>query len=308
MGIHNRDYFRDDDAPRVSMQPSRGFSQDGWAVKWIIGVCVAVFFLQNATGEVVRGQLDGGVTDLFALNLAGLRSFQIWRIFTYGICHAHIQHLLFNMIGVWVFGRMLETVYGSKETLAFFGLAVGLSGLVQIAVSTASSDPISVIGASGGVLGCVTLAAMNFPRVPMHLMFIPVPIELKWIAVGYVGLDLYQVAGGSGGNVANFAHLGGAVVGVLYFLSGIRLLSAKARRFGQRSQFSLASVLSNFKPKRKPDPRHAPEVKLYEPPAEQLKRDVDRLLDKINREGKDALTQDEHEILMKASKSYRNRV
>jgi membrane associated rhomboid family serine protease len=308
MGIHNRDYFRDDDAPRVSMQPSRGFSQDGWAVKWIIGVCVAVFFLQNATGEVVRGQLDGGVTDLFALNLAGLRSFQVWRIFTYGICHAHIQHLLFNMIGVWVFGRMLETVYGSKETLAFFGLAVGLSGLAQIAISTASSDPISVIGASGGVLGCVTLAAMNFPRVPMHLMFIPVPIELKWIAVGYVGLDLYQVAGGSGGNVAHVAHLGGAVVGVLYFLSGIRLLSAGARRFGQRSQFSLASMLSKFKPKRKPDPQNAPEVKLYEPPAEQLKRDVDRLLDKINREGKDALTQDEHEILMKASKSYRNRV
>ena len=308
MGIHNRDYFRDDDAPRVSMQPSRSFSHDGWAVKWIIGVCVAVFFLQNATGEVVRRQLDGGVTDLFALNLAGLRSFQVWRIFTYGICHAHIQHLLFNMIGVWVFGRMLETVYGSKETLAFFALAVGLSGLAQITVSAASSDPISVIGASGGVLGCVTLAAMNFPRVPMHLMFIPVPIELKWIAVGYVGLDLYQVAGGSGGNVANFAHLGGAVVGVLYFLSGIRLLPAGARQFGQRSQFSLASVLSNFKPKRKPDPRHAPEVKLYEPPAEQLKRDVDRLLDKINREGKDALTQDEHEILMKASKSYRNRV
>ena len=67
-------------------------------------------------------------------------------------------------------------------------------------------------------------------------------------------------------------------------------------------------MLSKFKPKRKPDPQNAPEVKLYEPPAEQLKRDVDRLLDKINREGKDALTQDEHEILMKASKSYRNRV
>jgi membrane associated rhomboid family serine protease len=309
MGIHNRDYFRDDDAPRGSMQPSQGFRQDGWAVKWIIGVCVATYFLQSATSEpAIHGQLRGGITELFSLDLNGLRSFQLWRIFTYGICHAHIQHLLFNMIGVWVFGRMLETVYGSKETVAFFGLAVGLSGLAQIAVSTASSVPISVIGASGGVLGFVTLAAMNFPRVPMHLMFIPVPIELKWIAVGYVGLDLYQVAGGSGGNVANFAHLGGAVVGVLYFLSGIRLLPAGSRQFGQQSQFSLTSVLSKFKPKRKPDPRRAPEVKLYEPPTEQLERDVDRLLDKINREGKDSLTQDEHEILMKASESYRNRV
>ncbi|MGZ0170740.1 MAG: rhomboid family intramembrane serine protease [Planctomycetales bacterium] len=310
MGIHNRDYFREDDAPRGPMQPSGGSRQDGWAVKWIIGVCVATYFLQSATGEAMRGQLTGGITELFALDLAGLRSLQLWRILSYGICHAHIQHLLFNMIGVWVFGRMVETVYGSKETLAFFGLAVGLSGLAQIAVSTASSIPTSVIGASGGVLGFVTLAAMNFPRVQMHLLFIPVPIELKWIAVGYVGLDLFQVAGGSGGNVANFAHLGGAVVGVLYFLSGIRLLPQN-RQSGyqtQQSRFSFADLLARLKPKRKPNPKNAPEVKLYEPPTEQLERDVDRLLDKINREGKDALTQDEHEILMKASESYRNRV
>jgi membrane associated rhomboid family serine protease len=308
MGIHNRDYFRDDEAPRGSTQPSRGFRQDGWAVKWIIGVCVATYFLQSATGEVNRGQLVGGVTDLFALDLAGLKSFKLWQIFTYGICHADVSHLLFNMIGVWVFGRMLESVYGSKETLAFFGLAVGFSGLAQIAVSASLGISAPVIGASGGVLGFVTLAAMNFPRAQMHLMFIPVPIELKWIAVGYVGLDLFQVVGGTGGNVANFAHLGGAAVGILYFLSGARLLPAGNSPFGQHSQFSLASVLSKFKPKRKPDPRRAPEVKLYEPPSEQLERDVDRLLDKINREGKDALTKDEHEILLKASESYRNRV
>lgn len=309
MGISNRDYYRDDD-PRGPMQPSRGFRQDGWAVKWIIGVCIATYFLQSFTGQGMRGQLVGGITNLFSLDLPGLKSLQLWRVLTYGICHANLQHLLFNMIGVWVFGRMLEAVYGSKETLAFFGLAVGLSGLAQIAVSTASVVPVSVIGASGGVLGFVTLAAMNFPRVPMHLMFIPVPIELKWIAVGYVGLDLYQVAGNSGGNVANFAHLGGAAVGVLYFLSGIRLLRGGGNRFSTQSQsaFSVAGVFSKLKPKRKPDPRRAPEVKLYQPPTEQLERDVDRLLDKINREGKGSLTAEENEILMKASESYRNRV
>jgi membrane associated rhomboid family serine protease len=309
MGIHNREYYRDDE-PRGPMQPSTGFRQDGWAVKWIIGVCVATYFLQSATGEVGRGQLHGGVTDLFSLDLAGLRDLQVWRIFTYGICHAHLQHLLFNMIGVWVFGRMLESVYGSKETLAFFGMAVGLSWLAQIAVSTASSVPISVIGASGGVLGFVTLAAMNFPRAQMHLMFIPVPIELKWIAVGYVGLDLFQVAGSTGGNVANFAHLGGAAIGILYFLSGIRLLPGGGNRISSQSQskFSIGSFISKLMPKTKPNPKHAPEVKLYEPPSEQLERDVDRLLDKINREGQDSLTKEEKEILMKASESYRNRV
>ena len=311
MGISNRDYFRDDE-PRGPMQPSRGFRQDGWAVKWIIGVCIATYFLQSFTGQGMRGQLAGGITDLFSLDLAGLKSLQLWRVFTYGICHANLQHLLFNMIGVWVFGRMVEAVYGSKETLAFFGLAVGLSGLAQIAVSTASIVPISVIVASGGVLGFVTLAAMNFPRAPMHLMFIPVPIELKWIAVGYVGLDLYQVAGNTGGNVDNFAHLGGAAVGVLYFLSGMRILPVGRNSFStstpSQSSFSFTGLFSKLKPKRKPAPRRAPEVKLYQPPAEQLERDVDRLLDKINREGKGSLTPEENEILMKASESYRNRV
>ena len=67
-------------------------------------------------------------------------------------------------------------------------------------------------------------------------------------------------------------------------------------------------MFSKLKPKRKPDPRRAPEVKLYQPPTEQLERDVDRLLDKINREGKGSLTAEENEILMKASESYRNRV
>ncbi|NQV23677.1 MAG: rhomboid family intramembrane serine protease [Rhodopirellula sp.] len=306
MGIHNRDYFRDD-RPRGSMQPSRGFSQDGWAVKWIIGVCVVTYFVQSATGQSNYGQLVGGITERFSLNLESLKHLELWRVFTYGICHAHPQHLIFNMIGVWVFGRMVESVYGSKETLAFFALAVGLSGLAQIGVSAISPIPTSIIGASGGVLGFVTLAAMNFPRMPMHLLFIPVPIDLKWIAVGYVGLDLYQVAGNSGGNVANFAHLGGAAVGVLYFMSGIRLLTG-SNRTGQKSPFSIGGVISQLTPPKKPDPKRAPEVKLYEPPTEQLERDVDRLLDKINREGKDSLTREEREILMKASESYRNRV
>jgi membrane associated rhomboid family serine protease len=306
MGIHNRDYFRDD-VPGGSMPSSGRLRPDGWAIKWIIGACVAMYFLQSATGQVMRGQLVGGMTDRFALDLEGLMGLQVWRVFTYGLCHADIRHLLFNMIGVWVFGRMVESVYGSKETLAFFGIAVALSGLAQIGVSAVLRDASSVIGASGGVLGFVTLAAMNFPRIPMHLLFIPVPIELRWIAAAYVGLDLYQVAGSSGGNVANFAHLGGAAVGVLYFLSGIRILPG-GNRLGRASGFSFGNVVSKLKPKKKPNPNHAPEVKLYEPPREKLERDVDRLLDKINREGKDSLTREEQEILMKASESYRNRV
>ena len=289
------------------MPPSSGFRRDGWAVKWIIGVCVAMYFVQSATSEhVVRGQLSGGATELFLLNMAGLKDLQIWRVFTYGLCHGDLRHLMFNMVGVWFLGRMVESVYGSKETVAFFAAAVGLSGLVHVGVMAFFNVSVGVVGASGGVLGLVTLAAMNFPRMPMQFFFIPISIELRWIASGYVAIDVFQLIAG-GGHVAHLAHLAGAGVGVLYFSSGIRLLSG-SNQYGKTSGFSLGSVLSRLKPKRKPNRKHAPEVKLYEPPREKLKRDVDRLLDKINREGKDSLTREEHDILMKASESYRNRV
>lgn len=314
MGIHNRDYFRDD-APRGAMPPSGMGSPDGWAIKWIIGACVAMYIVQNATATgVVRGHLVGGASDWFALNTAGLKSLQVWRVFTYGLCHANISHILFNMIGVFVFGRMVERVYGSKETLAFFTVAIGLSGLAQIGVSALSSTLFSgivasggVIGASGGVIGLVVLAAMNFPRAQMHLLFIPVPIELRWIAGCYVGYDLFQVVTNSGGVVANFAHLGGAAVGAIYFISGIRFLRGGSQ-FGQSPGVSIANVVSKLTPKKKPDPKNAPGVKLYEPPSAALERDMDRVLDKMNREGKDSLTDEENDILMRASKSFQDRM
>lgn len=306
MGIHNREYYRDDD-PRGPMQPSSGFRQDGWAVKWIIGVCAVMYLVQSATGQAVVDPrsgdafLIGGATDAFSLSFMDLRNFEFWRLLTSGLCHANVRHLLFNMIGIWIFGRMAESVYGSRETMAFFAASVALSGFTQAIIDPSGSS----IGASGGSYALLALAAMNFPRAPMQLLFIPVNIELRWIAVGYGVFGLLQ-----GGNIAHAAHLGGAASGILYFLSGIRLLPGGGSRSSPQSQskFSFAGLISKLKPKRKPDPRRAPEVKLYEPPSEQLERDMDRVLDKMNREGKDSLTPEENEILMKASESYRNRV
>lgn len=306
MGIHNRDYFRDD-APRGSMPSAGGFSSDEWAVKWIIGLCCAAHLLQHMTGQMQGAGLSGGLTDLFELHLAGLRSLQVWRVVTYGLCHADPAHLIFNMIGVWVFGRMVERVYGSKETVAFFALAVAVSGLAHIAVSVSSSSIIHLVGASGGVFGLVVLGAMLYPRAAMQPFFLPFTIELRVIAALYVGFNVLQILTNQGGSVAHLAHLAGAAVGYIYYNSGIRLMPS-GNRAGQHTSFSVGGAIAKLKPKKKPNPKHAPEVKLYEPPPEKLERDVDRLLDKINREGQDSLTPEEREILMKASESYRNRV
>lgn len=311
MGIHNRDYFRDESPRGSTMQPPPGFRTGDSASKWILIACVVVFVLQNITsqGPAGRGGFNGGITNLFALHLEGLKDFQLWRILTYGLCHAPgLHHILFNMIGVWVFGRMTDSVYGPKETLAFFALAVGLSGLTEVGFAALGSVPVSVIGASGGVMGLVALAAMNFPKMPMYLMFIPVPIELRWLALAYIGFDVWGVLGGGGGNIANLAHLAGAATGVAYCMSGIRLTGGRRGGYGSRRSGTFGSLLKGLKPKSSPKPKANPNVRLYEPPADDLKREVDRILDKINREGKDSLSPEENDVLLKASESFRNRV
>jgi hypothetical protein len=120
-----------------------------------------------------------------------------------------------------------------------------------------------------------------------------------------VGLDIAGAVGLNlmGDNIANLAHLTGAAAGYGYFASGIRLTGRRNRRQGS---FSFGRLLSGLKPKRRPKPN--PDVRLYEPPAEDLTREVDRLLDKINREGKESLSPEENEVLMRASESFRNRV
>lgn len=299
MGIHNRDYFRGD-VPPSAYSASRS---DNWAIKWIIISCVVIFFGQNAFGQVNRfGQLSGGLTEAFKLHWEGLRGFEVWRLVTYGFCHADFHHIFFNLLGLWILGRHVEASIGSRETMYFFLVTVVISGLVEVGVGAGIGNSISVIGASGGTVGVVVLAAMLFPRMPMQFFLIPITFELKWLAIGYVAMDVFGALS-PGGNVANLAHLAGAACGVIYHMQGIRFAS----RYGSRP-FRFGNWLHAIKRGLANRPMKSKQVRIYEPPASphsspspSLDSEVDRLLDKINREGKASLTSEENELLLKAS-------
>lgn len=146
--------------------------------------------------------------------------FQPFQIISHMFAHADLTHLLFNMLSLYFLGPMVEMALGPKR---FFGLYM-ISGLVALAAHflifhlpylTGSSyiQPLPVLGASGAVYGVTIAFATLFPDRQLMLLFPPIPIRAWLMAIILVGIGLYQGLTGSGGNVAHFAHLGGALAG-----------------------------------------------------------------------------------------------
>ena len=287
MGIYNRDYYRES-PPRGT---GGGYSVSGSPNRGIITIAIinaVVFLMQKSIGYGGPGR--EAVTNALSLNLYDLHTFQVWRLITYGFCHADFSHIFFNMFILWMFGRMVEPIYGTKEFVTFYLTSIVVSGLCHLAVQAVTSDPTGVIGASGGVMAVVFLTAMKYPRMTVLVMFV-FPMQLRWLAVLYAFADVTGMFN-AGSNVAHAAHLGGAAFGVAYAWFGWNLTSMFEGRAPRVSM-----------PRRRPS-----DIKIYEPeqPAD-LDAEVDRILEKISREGEESLTKKERETMITASRRARGR-
>ncbi len=162
--------------------------------------------------------------------------FQPFQIITYMFAHAGVTHILFNMLSLYFLGPMVEMYLGPKRFLALYMISglVGLAahvlvGYVPYLLDPATGPPFfSVLGASGAVFGVTIAFATLFPDRELMLLFPPIPIKAWLMAVILIGIGLYSGLTGSGGNVAHFAHLGGALAGFIlakYWKKGGRFLS-----------------------------------------------------------------------------------
>jgi len=302
MGLEDREYLRDEarrygDGGGGFGFGGRGSLSENWAIRNIIILNVVVWVLQIATGGSVRE----GITPWLSLSVADLQTFQFWRLLTYGFCHSMGDpwHLIFNMLFFWMFGRMIEGIYGSREFLAMYLVSVFFSGVAQVVFSTLTGDyDTPVLGASGGVNAVVILTAMHFPRMTVYVMFI-IPMQLWILAVLKVGLDTLGMVGG-GSNVAHAAHLGGAAFGYLYFVRGWRI-SPLLSGFGGWS-----NPLSSMQRKMR-DRKRKKELQVFEPNDDELREEVDRLLEKIKAHGEASLTDEERQTLERASRVFKGR-
>jgi membrane associated rhomboid family serine protease len=136
---------------------------------------------------------------------------------TYDLGHnINFIHILFNMFGLFMFGRILENVWGPKRFL-FFYLACGVgAAAAHLIMQYFLGEGAAAVGASGAVMGIFAAFAYLFPNTELMIIPIPVPIKAKWVVLAYVLIDLFGGIGRlAGDNIAHFAHLGGALTGFI---------------------------------------------------------------------------------------------
>lgn len=182
-------------------------------------------------------------------------NFRLHQIFTHMFMHGGITHIFFNMFALWMFGRVLESVWGPKRFLTFY-LITGIGAALlhtlvnyfeyQSVLSALSPEQVEyvkevggnlylegknftdpnlgklnmilntpTVGASGAVFGILLGFGMLFPNTQLMLLFPPIPIKAKYFVIGYGVLELYLGFAQPGSNVAHFAHIGGMLFGFI---------------------------------------------------------------------------------------------
>ena len=171
------------------------------------------------------------------VNLLGLHFFEgsmfnPAQVVTYMFLHSQqsITHLLFNMFSLWMFGRLLEQVWGSRRFLIYYMVCGIGAALIQeivwlltwdheyISGVASFKNMMMTVGASGAVFGLLLGFAFVFPNMPLYLFFIPVPVKAKYMVLGYAVLEFFFGITGTQSTVAHFAHLGGMIFGLAILL------------------------------------------------------------------------------------------
>jgi membrane associated rhomboid family serine protease len=195
-----------------------------------------LFFLATI---VLAEQFNIDLTEILGLHFPMSEQFRPYQLITYMFMHGGFTHIFFNMFALWMFGRVLESVWGSKKFLLFY-LVCGIGAAVvhmtvayfqyekvleTIAMMKATgqteyldivqSGAYYAVGASGAIMGVMVGFAYLFPNTELMLLFPPIPIKAKWLILIMIGFDLFGGLGKTSDGVAHWAHLGGAAAGFI---------------------------------------------------------------------------------------------
>lgn len=196
------------------------------AIKNIIIINVLIMIMTSLNGDFMY--------EKFALFYPTSPFFHWWQPLTHMFMHGGFWHLFFNMYTLYIFGTVLERVWGTKKFLLFYfvtGLGAALihtgvewiqmqSWLSQAAegsyaaqASIHSLKMTPTVGASGAIYGVLMGYAMLYPDSVLSLIFPPISMKAKWFVLIFAGIELFTGISGVGGGIAHFAHLGGLIFG-----------------------------------------------------------------------------------------------
>ncbi|MCC6815974.1 MAG: rhomboid family intramembrane serine protease [Saprospiraceae bacterium] len=153
-----------------------------------------------------------------------------WQIITHMFLHGSLNHILFNMLSLFFIGPLMENSLGTKRFLTYY-FTCGFGGAILHYIfqyfqihffGMQEIMSIPAVGASGAINGLFIGLAYLFPNIEMMLMFIPIPIKAKYLAIGFLAYDLISGLTNTNSGIAHFAHLGGALFGFLLLLKWTR--------------------------------------------------------------------------------------
>lgn len=150
------------------------------------------------------------LTDRFGLYSYKDPRFEPYQLATHMFLHGGFMHIIFNMYALWLFGAVLERIWGPQKFLIFYfvcGLAAGVAEMLLVPGGPA-------IGASGAIMGLLGAFAYTFPNTEFFIIPFPFPVKAKYMAAIFAAFDLFGGFAG-GDEVAHFAHLGGLAMGLI---------------------------------------------------------------------------------------------
>lgn len=197
-------------------------------------------------GTIVAQSYGIDLADYLGLHFFLGKDFNPAQLITYMFMHGGFTHLFFNMFAVWMFGRILEQVWGPKRFLFYYilcGIGAGIiqeivqyisllpdmaAGFKQVQLITGNYTDIPIqdyfnmmntVGASGAVYAILLGFGMLFPNQQLFIFPLPFPIKAKYFVIGYALIELYSgFANNPNDNVAHFAHLGGMIFGFILIM------------------------------------------------------------------------------------------
>ncbi len=252
------------------------------AIKILVSVNFGIYILQSVSGkEDVFFRLFGLVPSTFISDL------MLWQPFTYLFFHAPfyssvgISHILLNMLGLWVFGRELEEAWGKTKFLRYyFTTGIG-SGLITYFFQISSDNP--VIGASGAVYGILLAYGISYPNRMLYIWGL-IPVRSMWLVIIMGSIAFFGLLGNADG-ISHVTHISGMLIGYV-------LLKKKWR--WRDIWFAIRKKTIEF------------QVQRYEEKSikkKMLQKDIDVILEKIQKVGFIGLSDKEKNKLYEASKT-----
>lgn len=305
--------------------------------KNLLIVNIVAFLITYILGKDASGGYV--LNDLLGLHFFMASDFHVYQILTYLFMHGGIFHIVMNMFMLWMFGAIVERVWGAKKFLFYYivcGIGAGLFQevvqffeLYQLNASTYSMldffrvasenasrlNGYTTVGASGAVYGVLLAFGMIYPNERIFVIPIPIPIKAKYLVIGCALIELYSSYNSTEDGIAHIAHLGGMVFG--FFM--IRYWRKQTNGYGGSSaRDAFEKLRDSLGGKR--NRQHFNYTRNHNPQSDNnsyqshqqdwdynahkraTQEEIDRILDKIRKSGYDSLTKDEKQTLFDQSK------